>query len=427
MVSGPRRGRSGDPIPWRGLLLLRTAVIVGVGLGSGAARFAYGESVPLGWLLGLVGVWAASQVLASRSTTTPGAPALSGLMALDIAAMALVFHWTGGPMNPFTFLTLIYLALAAVVLPPAWAWSVGLWAAAAFGLLFLLPPTEGAAMTHAHAHHAPPQGPDPMAMHLRGMWVGYVMAGAAILGFVGHIARALSERDHELAQARETAERSARLASLATLAAGAAHELGTPLGTIAIAARELERTLERQDVPGRPLDDARLIVEEVARCRSVLGRLRTDAGDPGGEAPADTPPADLVAAAVEHLGDRVQVEIAPSAPPQITLFPHTSADALRDVVRNALEAAPAPAPVRVLVEGDPVGLRIVVQDEGPGMDPETLARATEPFFTTRPAGQGMGLGLFLARTVVERTGGHLHLDSQPGHGTTVTLTFAPVT
>lgn len=421
---------SGDPIPWRGLLTLRSVLIATVAVAAVVARAVLGDAVPVGLLLALVGAWAVTQVLAARSGGTPGAPALAGLMALDMGVLSIVFHWTGGAANPFTFLTIVYLALGAVVLPPAWAWALAAWAAGTFGLLFLLPDPLAIDHGHDHGHHA--HGSDAMAWHLRGMWVGYVLASAAIVGFVGRIARALTDRDRELAQARQAAARSAQLASLATLAAGAAHELGTPLGTIAVVARELERSLTTAGASDDAIDDARLIGREVSRCRDVLARLRADAGDPGGEPPVPVSPQALLDAALDGLDTppgRLLSDVASDAPPRLTLFARTSADALRDVIRNALDATPADRPpVEVHASTSPSGgLRVCVVDHGIGMDEATAARAVEPFFTTKPAGRGMGLGLFLARTVVERTGGRLVLTSAPGEGTTVTLDFAPVT
>lgn len=266
-----------------------------------------------------------------------------------------------------------------------------------------------------------------MLWHLRGMWVGYVLAGAAILGFVGRIARSLAERDRDLADAREQAARSAQLASLATLSAGAAHELGNPLSTIAIVSRELDRQLSSQGASADVLEDVRLIHGEVTRCRQVLERLRADAGDPAGEAPSLIAPIELLQQAADGLDGKLEVEVAPHTPERVGLFAQSSIRALRDVIRNALQASPDQAVVRILADADGPHLRVRVVDQGPGMDPATAARAVEPFFTTRPAGHGMGLGLFLARTVVERTGGRLQIDTQPNQGTTVTLLFAPVT
>src|SRR6201999_2562972 len=111
------------------------------------------------------------------------------------------------------------------------------------------------------------QGGEPLDVHLRGMWVAFAVAAAFIVYFITRVTRALGSREAELARAREIAARSEKLASMATLAAGAAHELATPLSTIAVVARELERATD----PSALTTDAKLIREQVERCRDILG------------------------------------------------------------------------------------------------------------------------------------------------------------
>jgi len=219
------------------------------------------------------------------------------------------------------------------------------------------------------------------------------------------------------------AERSARLASLTTLAAGAAHELGSPLGTIAVVAREIERRAAgASDALG---DDARLLRAEVSRCRSILDRMLAQAeraqGDPGDELRAG----EALAALGEGLGEsgapsRVAGEIR--APAAASLGSRLDfVEMVVPLLRNALDASPREAPVQLVAELEGSRLRVRIRDQGPGMDAATLARAGEPFFTTRPPGRGTGLGLFVVRLNAERLGGTLRLDSAPGRGTTATL------
>jgi two-component system sensor histidine kinase RegB len=201
-----------------------------------------------------------------------------------------------------------------------------------------------------------------------------------------------------------------------------AHELGTPLGTIAVAAKELQRSAEAMgDQASGLAQDAALIREEVSRCRRILDQMAGPSGSTVGEAFQPLAWADLEfelkAGLAEADQGRLRFEwpLAPCGPmPRRGL-----ARALRAVMTNALDATPRPGPVQVRALQEPGGWRLEVADQGSGMSPEVLARAGEPFFSTKPAGSGMGLGLFLARTFAEQLGGEMKVDSRPGQGTTV--------
>src|SRR5262245_42651348 len=191
---------------------------------------------------------------------------VAGAIAVDLLLFTALLYLSGGPSNPFSFLYLVHLALAAVMLPPRLGWTlVGLSLACSAALFVRNVPLAG----HAH-HHVPGMRMDHAASgfdwHLRGMWVALGVAASFIVYFLRRVALELAERERQLAQARERIARSERLASLATLAAGAAHELGSPLGTIAVAARELERSLAENSGESALRDDARLIRAQVDRC-----------------------------------------------------------------------------------------------------------------------------------------------------------------
>src|SRR6185369_2055893 len=193
----------------------------------------------------------------------------------------------------FSFLYLVNIALSAVVLRSLWTWTLVVLSLACFGALF------AAAPAHGHAEH--------MQMHLQGMWVAFGVAAVFITYFVQRVTGALAARDVELAAANERTARHERLASLATLAAGAAHELSTPLSTIAIAAKELERRLASDGDAGA---DARLIREQVERCRQILAHMADDAGASSGETVEAVPIASIVDGALRGLDDpRIEVRI----------------------------------------------------------------------------------------------------------------------
>lgn len=399
---------TGSPLHLRWLTRLRFAAMCGqLGLVLWV-HFGMGLELRLGTLLGLIALGAASNVAlwwVAKGASQRSEWLVLSVMAFDALLLTALLYVSGGPFNPFSVMYLVQLTLAAVVLRARLTWALFALCVVAFGALFRLEP-DGARNAATHAAH--------MRMHLEGMWLAFTLAAGFIIVFVHRVTRLLAARDAELSAARERASRTERLASLATLSAGAAHELSTPLGTIAVVAKELERALERSHPAA--VEDARLIRRQVERCRAVLSQLAADAGAGIGEAPAEVPPARVVEAAVHGLpgAERVTLDVAPDAG-ALLVPPRATAHALRSVVQNALQASGGA--VRVHVSKG----RIAVRDDGPGMPPQVLARAGEPFFTTKSPGEGMGLGLFLTRTVLEQSGGSLSLQSRTGQGTVAEL------
>ncbi|MFT5429649.1 MAG: two-component system sensor histidine kinase RegB, partial [Myxococcota bacterium] len=293
----------------------------------------------------------------------------------------------------------------------------------------------------AHHHHkggaqndsvssdaAPAMSHDEMMMgHLYGMWLAFGLTAAFIVYFVYEIRAALSRREGELASARERGARTEKLIALGTLSAGAAHELATPLSTIAVVARELELGLQRRAAGSEvanhdinTLEDVQLIRGQVDRCRDILGHMSAAAGDTPGEVMEAVSLVELVDEATHPFAEdgRLQLQIATG---RLVVPRSAFIRAIRSLVANALMASESDSPVSVTAESNGANFELVVVDRGIGMSAEVLERATEPFFTTRSPGQGMGLGLFLARAVVESMGGRLDITSEAGRGTTARL------
>ena len=256
------------------------------------------------------------------------------------------------------------------------------------------------------------------------MGVAFAVAAILTAAFVTRIRRALEEREQALAEAQRVAAQQERLASLTTLAAGAAHELATPLSAIAVAARELDIAATAAGVPPGLAEDARLIRSQVERCREILDQMSGRADASVAHEAQRVSAQHLVDEALLTLTDeaRARVSLRVSADAPLVSVPLASASrALRTLVRNALDASTSGQGVIVSASADNRGTRFDVADQGSGMTPDVLARAGEPFFTTKPVGSGFGLGLFLARTFAERWGGALRLDSTPARGTRATL------
>jgi two-component system, sensor histidine kinase RegB len=360
-------------------------------------------------VVGNLALWA----WARRARVTDAAIAV--VMLLDAAVLTVLLDLTGGASNPFSTLYLVNVALAAVLLPSRWSWLLMAASLAGFGSLFVHERIFGEGHhIHAHLDHA-----QLMAAHLRGMWVAFALAAVFVVFFVQRVTRALAAREGELQAERARAERREKLASLATLAAGAAHELSTPLSTIAVVAKELQRSLtddERPEVRG----DLQLVREQVGRCREILDRMAVRAGENVGEPLGRFTIQEWVAVAMEGLRerDRVTMDIAADASASAVTGPLRGlGDALRGLLKNALQASEAGAPVFLRASTSDGTVRVSVHDRGRGMTPDVLSRVGEPFFTTKVPGEGMGLGLFLTRALAEQLGGEFHITSTPGQGT----------
>jgi two-component system sensor histidine kinase RegB len=175
------------------------------------------------------------------------------------------------------------------------------------------------------------------------------------------------------------------------------------------------------------IEDAVLIRSELDRCRTILSRLGADSGQMPGEAPVELRVDEIVALVTDPLSPGQRSRLRVSVPPDAALVRLPRAALLQvaqNLLRNALDGSDGPVSLSVeLVDSD---LRFRVEDEGPGMAPEVLSRVGEPFFSTKLPGQGLGLGVFIARTLAEQMGGRLTLESSPARGTKALVEIAGV-
>jgi two-component system, sensor histidine kinase RegB len=392
------------------LVRLRWGAAAGQVLTILVAQGLLGARLPLARMFGFVAVLAVSNLaLTVVRRNTPRPRTLCGMaLTLDTLVLSGLLHASGGAYNPFSVLYLVHITLAAVVLGARWTWFLAGLSVSCFGLLFL---TQGA----GHAGHA-----SGLDQHLRGMWVAFALAAALTAYFVVKLSTEIETRDAAMAAMRELTLRHERLAAVTTLAAGAAHELGSPLTTIAVAVKELQRSIEALPPEhSRALGgDAALIRSEVDRCRTILDRLAANAGHASGEAPVELRPSDIATQITANLPGvhRRRLEVSSGANGAAVAVPlGPLVQAVRSLLQNAFEAGAGP--VTLSVDSDAAGLRVLVCDPGPGMTPEVLSRVGEPFFSTRPPGRGLGLGVFIARTLSEQMGGRLSLESNPEAGT----------
>ncbi|WP_437797041.1 ATP-binding protein [Sorangium sp. So ce693] len=393
------------------LVRLRWHAVAGQALAVLIATRWLGLDLPVAALAALVAITASSNVLLVawlRREPTIQSWIIGGVLALDTLTLTGLLAFAGGPANPFGVLYLVQVTLAALVLGLGWTAGIVALSAAGYASLYVA--------------HAPLRGPGAHAYHLHGMSVALLITALIVGYFVSRLARALREQQAALARAQRLAARAEKLASLGALAAGAAHELGTPLGTIAVASSELEELIT--EAPDEAREDARLIREEVERCRGIVQRMSARAGRLLGELPELTTAAAILGLVRGQLGAaelaRIEIAIARDAPFRCPV--QGLVQVLVSLVQNGLQASEGSAhAVTISAEVAPTRVRFTVQDRGCGIPSAFLPRLGEPFFTTKPPGRGMGLGLFLGRTFAELCSGRLDVVSEEGAGTRATL------
>jgi two-component system sensor histidine kinase RegB len=355
-----------------------------------------------------VGLWRMS--LASRPIPTG---VILAVLLLDVMLLTLLLIATGGPNNPFSTLYLVHVAMAVTTLGGGWTWIVVAAASLGYALLFLIEPVR--------LSTAPDRPIDPSILRF-GLWSNLVLVGALIAYFSSRVNRSLRQRQREIEQLQERNARHEKLATLTTLAAGAAHELGTPLATIALVARELELAISRLPESGELVEDAQLIRQECNRCRFILDRMRVEVASDTRD--VSTPLGELMELLAMHLteGEKSRLQISgPQDGMQIAASCAAIEQSLTVMIRNAMDASPEESPVKLTIRRKGPAITFDVVDQGHGMKPDVLKRAGEPFFTTKEPGRGMGLGLFLVRLVAENYRGSFTLASKPGEGTKSTL------
>jgi two-component system sensor histidine kinase RegB len=328
-----------------------------------------------------------------------------GQLLADIVALSGMLYFTGGWANPFVSLFLLPLVIGSTVLPGRYVWLLAASAFAAYSLLvfFYVP------LPHRHD-----SGGD-FAAHVLGMWVAFVLSAAAVAYFVVRMAASLRLRDRLLAEARERTLRDQQVLALGTLAAGAAHELGTPLSTIAVLAHELESA---KDIPVRHRPDLALLRGQVQHCKRIISDLAAAAGQQRAEGGCRLPVEEFLRTILSDWqvlrpGAEVAVSWSGPEPGPLILAEQTVRQTLISLLNNAADACPR----GIELEGrwDATALTVEIRDRGEGLRPDAQARAGREPFSTRP-GEGLGMGLLIARSTVERLGGRVTLQNRPGGG-----------
>lgn len=392
----------------RRLVLLRTTAIGGLAVVVGITQWLLGLGIPLGLPLFILAIMALDNLdawrLTRRAAPVTRARFLRHLL-VDIAGLTALLYVTGGHANPFASLYLLPLAVAASTLPARDTGTLALASVACYTALMFwnIPLPHPAGMAH-----------DNFSLHLVGMWGSFVLAAGVMAFFVAAMADELREREEGLARAREGALRDQQVVALGALAAGAAHELGTPLSTMTLLVDELrERCPADTDVQ----DDLNLLKSQVLRCRENLTRILAAGGELRGEGASAGPVDRLIAQTLarfaalrpDHAVEQAWQRRGPG--PELVIE-ETLIQSLVSLLNNAADASPRP--VAIEIDWDDESLRLSIRDEGAGVSPELAPRLGQMGASDKAGGHG--LGLFLAQNVIHRMGGQMTLEFAQGQG-----------
>lgn len=357
-------------------------------------------------LFGAVALLALANGLAVRrlhQATAIGPRVLFGHLFLDVAVLTLFFVAAGGAGNPFVMIYLIHVAMAAIMLPMRWAAALMSVVVAANLLLHV-------ASLPLHPERHPLPAPTLMALgQVIALTVTVFSIGAFILG----MASTLRHQKQRLMEARDRTAQTDRLRAVGTLAAGAAHEINTPLSTMGLRLRRIGRRHTDDDT----VADVDVIRTQLERCKDIVEQLLIGAGDPSASGFERAPLQQFVDHAVRlwAKGSPLDVRVRLDPEPFWVELPNVAfTQALINLLENAREAQgeidnTQPLEVEVVRHGG-VGTVHVI-DRGPGLPPES-ERVGEPFFTTKPT--GTGLGVFVARALADGAGGGLCYDRVDG-------------
>ena len=333
--------------------------------------------------------------------------ALAMQLGFSIVQIALLLILTGGSANPFCLLLIAPASLAAATLKTRRALTIVLLDAAVIILMTVwslpLPWPEGF-------------GPPPPFLFKVVTATATLIGMGLTCGYAWRVAVQAARMELALNYTQTVLSREQRLSALGGLAAAAAHELGTPLATISIVAKEMVREIGE----GVLRDDAELLVSQAERCREILRRL-TEEPDTDDAIHARMTLLQLVNEVIEpHLETPVRVEAVVAGPPgmrqpEIRRMPEVL-HAMTSLVENAVDFARSE--VLVSVRFDETAIAVEVRDDGPGFSADILARLGQPYVTSRPGAEGsrsghvgMGLGFFIAKTLLERTGAVVAFDN----------------
>jgi two-component system sensor histidine kinase RegB len=337
-------------------------------------------------------------------------PELFMQLSMDVIELGFLLYYSGGSTNPFVSLYLLPLVIAAATLPAAYTWGMAALTTASYSMLmfYYIPLPHNHQDMHMNMEMNMDMG-NAFNAHVTGMWLGFVISAVVVAYFVVRMAQAVRDRDEMLVQVREEILRNERIVTLGIQAAGAAHELGTPLATMAVVIGELQHDAGSDELS----DSLCLLDEQVRACRHILDKMMLTAQDSGR----------MICLMADQFMAEVLNEwqlLRPAAQYQYHCVSHapfvnvdaTLRAALMNLLNNAADASDKSIDINTRVQDS--NYIIEIRDYGSGLSDDAMLKAGEAFFTTKA--EGRGLGLFLANATIERMGGSVRLYNLEGGG-----------
>lgn len=422
-----RPSTSVSAVSLRQLFLLRNVAVFGAFIAVVLAAGPFGFNIRLMPVIIVLTVLATLSLFSAWRLRSGARPPddreMFVLMVVDVLGLAGIFYFNGGAENPFVWFFLLPLMIAATVLPRTYTWTMAALTVVCYSLLlFFNIPVFDTLSHHSDAG---------FQIHVFGMWFGFLMS-AGFVGFViAGMAHGLRLRDRTLAEARERALRNEHLVALGTLAAGAAHELGTPLGTMAILSTELQKHPAVATDP-ELRTKLGLLRKQVERCKDAISVISTSAGSGRAEAGEAMPVARYLSRLLEewqelHPGARLTRTIESGPAGANILAERTLTQSLTNILNNAEDVSPGA--IELQARWDDRSLELRVLDKGPGIS-EAISESLGKAPVSTKVG-GLGVGLYLAHATIRRLGGEISMVNNADGGTithiVIPLLAAPLT
>lgn len=341
-------------------------------------------------------------------------------LLLEIISFSLILYFAGGATNPFTFFYLIPLAISATVIPGLSTWILTALTVILYSLLlkFYVPLSY-----QVHDHQAM-QHDGQFSQHVLGMWFGFLVSAILVTWFITYLSKELKQREQAIADARQRELRDQQMVTLGTLAAGTAHELGTPLASLAIIAGEITDGFSEKTNP-ELFENQTILRGQIQRCKKILSVLSDTTGESRADAGFLMPVNDFLDQVLSHWHDQrpdtnIETDLKPLQTSLKLLYDKTISQALINLLNNAADATTDPIEIHSTIDGEQ--LLFEIRDSGSGLSEQQIAMAGEVSFSNKP--DGMGIGLFLAITTIRRSGGSIDFQRRKSGGTCTLVRLA---